>query len=384
MAWLDVLVGFSLIMLVFASAVSVAQTMVKRLFSTKGRAIVGPLVLELERQWKAGPLARMDPSMWADMKAKIEAQLRTRRAMGIKLAFAHVEDPRLVLGMLRDYGMKEMADAAGGVATLGVDAQLEWQRLIERVEGGWDSLAGRLSSAYVRHTRISVFILSCVAAFAFNVDAIRILRVLSVNPQVRTQLATRAEDEAKKVQAATSQPADPTAPPTEIALASMAPSSFSQFQRENLDELRSTGLPLGWETAPLSVCDGPTRTVAVYGRRCGAAGMAFGATLALWLMRLLGLLVGAGLIAQGAPFWYSILDEVLGLKKKMVDVKVGSAHAYGGGRARGVGGRADGAALGHRGGDGKSGVSAPALAAAGGEPTEDAATGDVEAGPSRD
>ncbi len=32
------------------------------------------------------------------------------------------------------------------------------------------------------------------------------------------------------------------------------------------------------------------------------------------------MLVGAGLIAQGAPFWYSVLDSVFGLKRAPAQV----------------------------------------------------------------
>ena len=61
MLYLDILIGFSLIMLVFASAVSVAQSMLKRAISLKGRAIVEPLLDEIGRGWQASALRSLDP-----------------------------------------------------------------------------------------------------------------------------------------------------------------------------------------------------------------------------------------------------------------------------------------------------------------------------------
>ena len=51
MVYLNILIGFSLIMLVFAAGVSIAQTMLARLLSLKGKAVCGHLFERLQQLW---------------------------------------------------------------------------------------------------------------------------------------------------------------------------------------------------------------------------------------------------------------------------------------------------------------------------------------------
>src|SRR5579859_7681166 len=51
MIYLDILIGFSLVMLVFASGVSVLQTFLKRVLQIKGKALTAPLLDEIERAY---------------------------------------------------------------------------------------------------------------------------------------------------------------------------------------------------------------------------------------------------------------------------------------------------------------------------------------------
>ena len=80
------------------------------------------------------------------------------------------------------------------------------------------------------------------------------------------------------------------------------------------------GLPLGWETAPLVVCGKAAERNASLSWTCKKGELNTPATLLLWLIRLIGLLISVGLIAQGAPFWYSLLDGALGARKKVLAI----------------------------------------------------------------
>src|SRR2546430_17276013 len=93
MLYLDILIGFSLIMLVFASAVSAAQSLLKRAPSLKGRAIVEPLLDEIGRKWQSSALKALSPETWERLKGSFTESLkRSTGGMGAKLHFGSLRE----------------------------------------------------------------------------------------------------------------------------------------------------------------------------------------------------------------------------------------------------------------------------------------------------
>ena len=100
----------------------------------------------------------------------------------------------------------------------------------------------------------------------------RILRVLAVDLNVRAALVT---DAARTV-----------AP---------QPAQLTDWQKQNMAELKATGLPLGWELAPLWACQ--NGTTATYQKPCSGTVSPWD-TVLLWLITLLGLLLGTGFVGD--------------------------------------------------------------------------------------
>jgi hypothetical protein len=298
MVYLDILIGFSLVMLVFASAVSVAQTMVKRLFAIKGSALSGPLIAEVERAWWESPRFRaLGEENLQHVRNWLTISMRSRTgSIGKPLRRLSVGDGEALLALLRDEG-------APMLAHLEDTERAEWSALVDRLGSRWDGITETLAQRYEQHTRRWVFALSVIAVGVFNVDAIRILRVLSVSPTARSQLSTYADKLEKHEETS-----------------AVLPGTLSDWQKENFAEIAATGLPLGWDKAALAICRYPDGTAEgrLWDTRCARRPeirRSIGLSIWLWLVRLLGMLIGAGLIAQGAPFWYSVLDSVFGLKR---------------------------------------------------------------------
>ena len=306
MFYLDVLIGFSLVMLVFSSVVSVAVSGFKRLLTVKGRAVAGPLLAELGRVWHRQGL---DPAAWMRLHQGMTASLSDLRGpAGQALRWVPIADGETILRLLQGEGRRLLGEAQGGV----------WDQVVAEVRSGWRGVSGRLAASYERHTRHWVFAVAVLSAVVFNVDAVRILRVLSVSAAARERLAPLADqltatagDGAKELGARDRQ---------SLQL-------LSSWQRENLAELAGQGLPLGWESAPIAICRGGVGRLP--GRVC-TDGVDPGATFWLWLVRLLGLLIGAGLIAQGAPTWYSVFDSAINFKKILERGREGQGPALAG------------------------------------------------------
>ncbi|MFO0576254.1 MAG: hypothetical protein U1A78_19800 [Polyangia bacterium] len=314
---LDILIGFFLIMLVFASGVSVAQSVLKRMLSLKGEAVVRPLLAELEAAWRAqGPLAE-DRAAWDQLKAQLRRDLTSWRSdLARQLIYASLKNRSEVLSALRAWGQDKLHAAAAapekpgkGAAAPEIPGELAaaWEQAIVTLEQSWDQMAARLSGSYERHTQFWVFALSAAVVAIFHVDSIRIVRVLSVQPEVRRSAVELAQRRAQQQQAA--KPTEDDVQPT-----------LTSWQRDNIEDLRSAGLPLGWETAPLVVCGKAEKRHVSLSRTCANGDRNLPETFLLWLVRLIGLLISVGLIAQGAPFWYSLLDSALGARKKVLAI----------------------------------------------------------------
>jgi hypothetical protein len=169
--------------------------------------------------------------------------------------------------------------------------------------------------------------LSLAGALVGNVDVLRIARALTLSPEARSIVARVAEA------AAAPRPIPPPAmplpegtrplpPPVAVpdgpafnALAPLLPAAvFSGWDRDNLAELASAGLPVGWERTPLWVCHDAQgrRSVKLWEEPCGG-GLAAGATLFLWLARALGLAMGAALIA---PLAWRLRSALPGVRRR--------------------------------------------------------------------
>lgn len=319
MVYLNILIGFSFIMLVFAIGVSIAQAMLTRLLSLKGKAVFGHLVEKLRELWAQTDLPA---DAFADVAAALTTQLATRRGKhALTMHASSVGNRHVAAAILRRFGNEELPDLVGPLED-DVDLAGIWEWMVEEIERDWGSIAPMVSASYTGSTKRYLLGLSAVAVLLFNVDAIRILQVLAVDPNVRTALVT---DAARTV---APQPAQPpgaaSAPDAGTASASLA--QLTDWQKQNVAELAATGLPLGWKLAPLWVCQGGA--TATYQKPCSGAISPWDTAL-LWLISLLGLLLGTGLVSQGAPFWFSLLQTELGFKSLAGQIAAAAAPSSG-------------------------------------------------------
>jgi GH25 family lysozyme M1 (1,4-beta-N-acetylmuramidase) len=303
MVYLNILIGFSLIMLVFAAGVSSAQMLVARLLSLKGKAVAGYLFERLQELWSQTDLPA---EAYIDVITTLTSQLTTRRGKhALTMHASSIANRQVTIAILRKFGKEELPDLVlpdlVRVADRTVDLAGIWEWIVQEIEHDWGSIAPMASVSYTANTRRYLLGLSIVAVLLFNVNAIRILRVLAMDPNVRAALVTDA--------ARTVAPQPAQAPGAGTPGASLA--QLTDWQKQNMAELQATGLPLGWELAPLWVCEGGA--TATYQAPCSGA-VSLWDTVLLWLGSLLGLLLGIGLVSQGAPFWFSLLQTELGLK----------------------------------------------------------------------
>jgi molecular chaperone GrpE (heat shock protein) len=135
------------------------------------------------------------------------------------------------------------------------------------VETYFNEAMERLSGWYKRRVQVIIFGLALVVSLLLNVDTLAIASDLATDPARRAALVAVAEG----VQPLPERVDDPLATVAELN-----------------SQLADLGIPLGWAGLPT-----------------GVGG---------WGLKVLGLLVSAFAIAQGAPFWFELLGKLLNVR----------------------------------------------------------------------
>lgn len=216
----------------------------------------------------------------------------------------------------------------------GTDAKEQALRFRANVENWFNESMDRVGGWYKRRAQTCLFWLSLCIAAVCNVDSVRIIRALSTDPNLRQSMVQQASDYAKdhKPAPASEKPAAPTDPgtpqraptpdtpvPTEPITAAApdaaktdnptgapaekpTPKQRIQNFQEALNDLGSTGIPMGWTE------NGGQRLLTSFERET------IPTALGLWLAALAGWLVTALAASLGAPFWFDTLNRIIDIR----------------------------------------------------------------------
>ena len=179
------------------------------------------------------------------------------------------------------------------------------------VEAWFNSSMERVTGWYKRHAQLWMLCIGFILAAVVNVDSIRIIQILSTDPQLRAAVVEQAKDYAKPSGAA------PSNGSGELA----ADQKLESFQKA-VTNLGGTGIPIGWDHAQLA--------------SLGLAGKHISLGTILWdgwdwphikrlgnaissrWGRIVMLIAGWGLTAiagsLGAPFWFDILNRIMNIR----------------------------------------------------------------------
>jgi hypothetical protein len=154
------------------------------------------------------------------------------------------------------------------------------------IEAWFNSAMDRVAGWYKRWCQWVLFILGLLLAGILNADTLRIGDRIVQDPALRQAVVAAAERESAKI--------DPSKPANPAGL------------KNQLEQIRDLGLPLGWDRAellkPLRPGNRPPADPVVWFQHLD------------WLkvcMKLVGLLLTALAISLGAPFWFDVLNKFM-------------------------------------------------------------------------
>jgi hypothetical protein len=247
--------------------------------------------------------SKADPQKHADDNALREVLRQSLKRNGIA-------DPEGVLREVRDASLRleksnpELSHSArSNIALLDFAAS----DFLAKLNAWFDQTADRTSALFTRRIRVVTAVVGLMVALLLQLDAIGLINRLSVDGGLRDRLVTLAvqrQDEWAGKARPTALPAPPVAPPSQGD--STPPAIDTQPLTDatrQLDELGIFTLPASpsawlatWKAPPPPTDD---KQPVVKDDR---------------LRRLLGILIAAALLSLGAPFWYALLANLLKLR----------------------------------------------------------------------
>lgn len=168
------------------------------------------------------------------------------------------------------------------------DAQGDFEKARKNVEDWYDSTMDRVSGWYKRRVHYILLATGLVVAAFVNADTINIARALIESDTLRAAVVASAE----KAAAAPAPTASPAPTPADPAEQAKAAADRIKSLKAQLD---TSGLPLGWVRNPSDAND-PRRVPVGLGD---------------WALKILGLLITAFAVSQGAPFWFDLLNKII-------------------------------------------------------------------------
>jgi hypothetical protein len=188
-------------------------------------------------------------------------------------------------GLLKAVRELERTKAAQALETLIVASGDDISLLRKQIITWYDATMERVSGWYTRAVRWRTFLFGLAIAVSFQIDAIRITQELMQNATLRSDLVTAAE--ARVRNGSTENP--------ELA--------------KTAGELTGLKLPIGWSACSIS----STRLPDANGNstsRCDPGKW----SLSNVLLMVLGWLIVALAVTQGAPFWFDLINRLVAVR----------------------------------------------------------------------
>jgi hypothetical protein len=190
-----------------------------------------------------------------------------REALVAALAKTGIPNPGAALDSIRLASMlleAEKPELAAHVRETMAVIQKAGSQFVARLNGGFDQTMDRVSHSFTSHSRIWAISISLLLAFLLQIDSFRLINRLAMDNALRATLIQQAPQ---------ALPADP-----------VLSQNVAQLRRLATDSLITW--PTDWESWKTEMAESS----------------------------LFGLLLTAALLSLGAPFWFNVLSDLLKLR----------------------------------------------------------------------
>lgn len=295
---LDVLIGLTLVYLIFSTAASIAVELLETRLRRRGRMLERGIaeiltringgagvpddtaVQAMVRQFYESPFVySLYEGAYTPQGSKLPSAIPSTRFVGALLALAeqHATFRDAANTMLKTSGLS-LGDS---------DAKVR-----AALAAYFDESMARVTGWYRRHTQTALLAIGAVIAVAVNADTLQIVRTLSQDDALRAKIVATAINMPSA--------AAPTPPVCDDATLACE-QKLAQRVGQQLALAENLGLPLGWHGAGLPACMPPSG-----GTAC-SKGQALLQDALFVASKVIGLALTALATTLGAPFWFELL-----------------------------------------------------------------------------
>lgn len=303
---LDVLIGLSLVYLIFSTAASIGVELLETWLRRRGKLLergIGEILSQIvgsgDQDGNAAAKAMVrqlydSPFVYSLYEGKYEvggsklpSAIPAARFAGAVIALAadHEEFRKAANTMLKVAGLKLGDDDVKVRAALAA----YFDESMERVTG-W----------YRRHVQRVLLAIGAVLAIALNADTLNIVRTLSQDDALRAKIVATAVGVQGEGQAITPVCKEATAD---------CERQLAQQVNSQLALASNLGLPLGWNLGGTGI--GLPACVPKAGDQTCSQGRAFASGALFVITKILGLALTALATTLGAPFWFDLLNRLI-------------------------------------------------------------------------
>ena len=339
---LDILIGFTLIMLIMSMAVTMLTQLIgSQLLNLRGRALqtgIARLLALLDRGLTPAEAKSIadhilrnpligQPALMQN-KYRLAAALHREELVKLILDFAAGAMPRRQIGRRRPTKRVFAPKCSSSLKANGIDnpqevlaqirnALVELEKtspelshsarlniailhfaasdFLSKLNSWFDQTVDRVSDVFTVRIRVVTACVALVLAVVLNLDSIDLINRLSIDKNLRNQLvaaAIRSSEQLDPGRQAVPAPVNPSSEAEPVPLNS----ALAKIEGAGFRDLRSLGV-VNLPRSPREWYDKWTE---------GGKGT--------WVRRLFGILLSAALLSLGAPFWYATLRDLLKLR----------------------------------------------------------------------
>lgn len=306
-ATLDILIGLMTIYLTVALAVTALSEVVSQCGAMRARNLKRALVGMLDGSKAKGigigdhwflsqPLIAALTGGANEMPSYLDKKtFSAALLMAIEADFTKMDLPQLESAITKHIALSPGAKAI--LLAFLKESGGELEKFKAAIETWFDCVMDRASGWYKRNIATATLILSAVVVVGANVDTIAIGKALYGDPKLRDTMLTLAiqdlNDRLPSAQAAstTTPPADNTQSAASVAKQMTAEQRLAQYHA-NLEHLRSSGLPIGWQAMVW-----PKDQACTW-----------------WFSKAAGWMITVLAASLGAPFWFDMLSRIVNIR----------------------------------------------------------------------
>ncbi len=312
---LDVLIGLTLVYLIFSTAASIGVELLETWLRRRGKLLergIGEILSQIvgsggrdgdaakamvKQLYESPFIYSLYEGKYEPEGSKLPSAIPAARFAGAVIAMAaeHEDFREAANTMLKVAGLKLGDDDVKVRAALAA----YFDESMERVTG-W----------YRRHVQRVLLAIGAVLAIALNADTLNIVRTLSQDDALRAKIVATAVGVAGEGQA--------SAPVCKEATADCE-RRLAQQVGSQLALASSLGLPLGWNLGGTGI-GLPACVPALSEQKC-KSGRAFASGALFVLTKILGLALTALATTLGAPFWFDLLNRLIQTRNVVAPAK---------------------------------------------------------------